>query len=280
MAKFYAPDIAEEVLDSIQHALRDKRESIRELMKLFIDEFHKDNADVLKEVISRYGGHLVYIPDLEPFLSCRDNIAWYRGDTIEPEDYEETVEKLKAIRSLIPLYKLISEGGEFQIQSTKNKHQKVSINGKATEILADALALALKMLHDTDPLLNPGCDINKPYTWVDLVCARENNEVDNILESVTFTLEDFDDEVDLNLFYYLADIAIKWPKDITLTQRYLFLYKLAKFFRHVEEKEYDKTIQISTNKEIVDGIKYRIKQMHTRDKDGGLLAWHFHKDDL
>ena len=161
VTNFYSPEVAEQIIDSIKYSLRNKPDSIRELMKLFIDEFHKDNAHVFKEVINRYGGHFVYITELESFLSCRDFIAWYRGDAFDAEDYEETVEKMKAINSLIPLYKLISEGGEFQVQSLQNKRQKVSINDQATNMLADALALALKMLHDTDPLLSPGCDLYK-----------------------------------------------------------------------------------------------------------------------
>lgn len=277
VANFYSPEVAEEIIDSIKYSLRNKPDSIRELMELFIDEFHMDNAHVLKEVINRYGGHFVYITELESFLSCRDFIAWYRVDAFDAEDYEETVEKMKAINSLIPLYKLISEGGEFQVQSLQNKRQKVSINDQATNMLTDALALALKMLHDTDPLLSPGCNIYQQYTSVDLLCARSNNDVDNILESVTYSLDSFDDEMDLNLFYYLADNAIKWPTDITLTQRYLFLYKLAKFFKHVEEKDYDKTILISTNKEIADGIKYKIKHMRTQDNEGTLLSLHLKK---
>ena len=63
VANFYSPEVAEEIIDSIKYSLRNKLDSIRGLMELFIDEFHKDNAHVLKEVINRYGGHFVYITE-------------------------------------------------------------------------------------------------------------------------------------------------------------------------------------------------------------------------
>lgn len=81
-----------------------------------------------------------------------------------------------------------------------------------------------------------------------------------------------DDEIDLNMFYYLADNAISWPQNMTLTKRCLFLYHLAKFFKYIPDNEYDKNKSISTSKEIADKIKYTLKQMKAKDKDGEILA--------
>ena len=124
------------------------------------------------------------------------------------------------LRCLFDLYKLISEGGEFQIQSTRYRHQKTIINDKSSDILANAIALALKMLRDRDPYLSAGTNFDKTYSWVDLTCARADNGVEEILETINLGIERYEDELDLNLFYYLADNAIRWPKDITLTKRY------------------------------------------------------------
>lgn len=179
---------------------------------------------------------------------------------------------------MISLYKLIAEGGEFQVKSTQFKHQRATINDEATQRIADALALELQMLYDSDPYLNQNADLDKTYGRYDLELIRDHIDIDGIYDGVTIGIENYEDEADLDLFYYLADNAISWPKNITLTKRYLFLYRLAKFFKHVDESEYDKTIEISTSKEIVDGIKYRIKQMSKRDKDGELLELYFGDD--
>lgn len=93
-------------------------------------------------------------------------------------------------------------------------------------------------------------------------------------------IERYEDELDLNLFYYLADNAIRWPKDITLTKRYLFLYRLAKFFQYISESEFEDTELGVTRKEIVDGIKFRIKQMRKKDMDNETLNFYLHRDTL
>ena len=87
-------------------------------------------------------------------------------------------------------------------------------------------------------------------------------------------------ENDLQLFYYLADNAIQWPKDITLTKRYLFLYRLAKFFKYVDETNYDDTTYYASRKEIVEAIKYQIKQVKKRDKDGKMLNIYLGENSL
>ena len=266
----YLVEFAGEIKQIIKYALIEERERMLKLIALFIDEFEDGKTESRRRVLKEYGGHFISMPELDSFLSYRDDMEWYRGDTFDPE-YKEEVDQMRVMRDLIPLYKLISEGGEFQIQSTRQKHHKIIINKESTAILADAIALALKMLHDTNPMLNPGTDIDKSYTWVDLICSREGSDVDRILESLEYSIGSYDSEFDLDLFYYLADNAIDWPKDITLTQRCLFLYKLAKFFNFVPATEYDNNTYISTRKEIVEAIKYKIRQMKNRDKDGKML---------
>lgn len=267
----YSVEIADEIKRTIRYALIEERERMLELMALFIEEFEDDKTEARKRVLKEYGGHFISIPELDSFLSYRDDMEWYRGDTFDPE-YKEEVDQMRALRDLVPLYKLIHKGGEFQVQSTQLKHQKVVISKESSMILADAIALALKMLHDTNPMLNPGTDIDKSYTWVDLICTREGSDMDRILESLDDRIGSYESEFDLDLFYYLADNAIAWPQNITLTNRYLFLYRLAKFFKFVPETEYDETTSVSTRKEIVEAIKYKIRQMQKRDKDGELLT--------
>lgn len=269
--KTYSVEIADEIKKTIKYALIEERERMLELMALFIEEFEDDKTEARKRVLKEYGGHFISMPELDSFLSYRNDMEWYRGDTFDPE-YKEEVDQMRALRDLVPLYRLIHKGGEFQVQSTQLKHQKVVISKESSMILADAIALALKMLHDTNPMLNPGTDIDKSFTWVDLICTREGSDMDRILESLDDRIGSYESEFDLDLFYYLADNAIAWPQNITLTNRYLFLYRLAKFFKFVPETEYDETTSISTRKEIVEAIKYKIRQMQKRDKDGELLT--------
>ena len=271
--QFYSEEKAKAILRFHDNKLRNKRERLLNLIELFIDEFEDDKTNARKEVFEKYGGRFISISELDTFLLYRDDIAWYKGDTFD-SDYAEDIQHMKALRDLAPLYRLISEGGEFQIRSTKYNHQKFTINNESSKILAQAIALALKIHNETDPTLTPGADINKTYSRADLICAGANNEVDSIEESINSSIDIYEDESKLDLFYYLADNAIKWSNDITLTQRYLFLYRLAKFFNHIPAPEYDSSIIIDSRKEIVEAIKYRIKQFKKKDKDGELLDFY------
>lgn len=277
VGSLYADDEAKEILEQIAYVHIDLPESERQLMRLFIDEFHEDKAAALNETMNLYGGHLVYIPEFESFVSGREYIAWFRGDAIDAE-YGDEIKRMKAMLDLVSVYKLIADGGEFQIQSARIRQHKVNISKEATDILAKGLAMTLKMLHDTNPSISLDADVDRTFSSFEMKMA--GNDIAKIEDDLSVRLESYDEEFDLGLFYYLADNAISWPDGFTLTNRYLFLYKLAKFFKFVSDAEYEKTISISMSKEIVDGIKYRIKQMHNRDKDGKLLDWHLHGDDM
>ena len=184
------------------------------------------------------------------------------------------------MRELGSLYKLLSNGGSFQIQSSQLKHQKISLSQDSSELLANSVALTLKILYDADPFLSPDPQIDKKYHSYDLITSSKTEVVDEILDAVNIGIENYEDEFDLSLFYYLADNAINWPNDITLTKRYLFLYRLAKFFKHISDSEYEDTESSVTRKEIVDSIKFRIKQMRKRDADGETLKFYLHPEDL
>lgn len=279
IAELYVPEIAAEIMKSREYSLRDERENVRNLMALFIDEFEDDKTAARRQVLKKYGGHFISMPELDSFLSYRDIVEWFRCDTFDPS-YEENVKQMRAMRELGSLYKLLSNGGSFQIQSSQLKHQKISLNQDSSELLANSVALTLKMLYDTDPMLSPDPQIDKKYHSYDLITFSNSEVVDEVLDAVNIGIENYEDEFDLSLFYYLADNAIKWPNDITLTKRYLFLYRLAKFFKHISESEYEDTESSVTRKEIVDSIKFRIKQMRKRDADGETLKFYLHPVDL
>lgn len=279
ISELYTPEIVAELMKSRGYSLRDERESVRNLMALFIDEFEDDKTGAKKQALQRYSGHFISMPELDSFLSYRDIVEWFRGDTFDPS-YEENVKQMRAMRELGSLYKLLSNGGSFQIQSSQLKHQKIKLSRDSSELLADSVALTLKNLYDTDPFLSPDPQIDKRYRSYDLITSGKTEVVDEILESVNIGIENYEDEFNLSLFYYLADNAIKWPKDITLTKRYLFLYRLAKFFKHISESEYEDTESSVTRKEIADSIKFRIKQMRKRDADGETLKFYLHPEDL
>ncbi len=67
---------------------------------------------------------------------------------------------------------------------------------------------------------------------------------------------------------------------MTLTQRHLFLYRLAKFFHYVSESEYDTTVSLNVRKEISEAIKFRINQVQKRDKNGEIFESFRQEDDL
>lgn len=277
--ELYTPEIAAEIMKSRGYSLRDERENVRNLMALFIDEFEDDKTAARRKMLKKYGGYFISMPEFDSFLSYRDIVEWFRGDTFDPS-FEENVKQMRAMRELGALYKLLSNGGSFQIQSSQLKHHKISLSQDSSELLANSVALTLKMLYDTDPMLSPDPQIDKKYHSYDLITASKTEVVDEILDAVNIGIENYEEEFDLSLFYYLADNAIKWPNDITLTKRYLFLYRLAKFFKHISESEYEDTESSVTRKEIVDSIKFRIKQMRKRDADGDTLKFYLHPEDL
>lgn len=279
ITELYTPEIAAEIMKSRGYALRDERENVRNLMALFIDEFEDDKTAARRQLLKKYGGHFISMPELDSFLSYRDIVEWFRGDTFDPS-YEENVKQMRAMRELGSLYKLLSNGGSFQIQSSQLKHQKISLSQDSSELLANSVALTLTMLYDTDSMLSPAPKIDKKYHSHDLITSTKTEVVDEILDAVNIGIENYEEEFDLSLFYYLADNAINLPNDITLTKRYLFLYRLAKFFKHISESEYEDTESSVTRKEIVDSIKFRIKQMRKRDTDGETLKFYLHPGDL
>lgn len=275
--EYYSDEKGGDISQYKKYILQDERESMIELMRLFIEEFYKDKSEARKKVLEEYGGHLISIPELDSLLANRDVIAWYRGDTFDP-GYEESIQKMKAMRDLVPLYKLLSGNGGYQIQSTIYRHRKVTIDNNSAQLLAQAVAIALKLLHDTNSDISIPTQVDKSYVWYELLAA--GNDIDEILEDIESGIDSFESESDLNLFYYLADNAIKWPTNISLTDRYLFLYRLAKFFNHVQGAEYDGTTYFATRKEIVEAIKYRIRQMRIKNKDKNLLNSYLKNDTL
>lgn len=279
VAELYMPEIAAEIMKSRGYSLRDERENVRNLMALFIDEFEDDKTAARRKMLKKYGGYFISMPEFDSFLSYRDIVEWFRGDTFDPS-FEENVKQMRAMRELGALYKLLSNGGSFQIQSSQLKHQKISISQESSELLANSIALTLKTLYDTDPMLSPDLQIDKKYHSYDLITSSKTEVVDEILDAVNIGIENYEDEFDLSLFYYLADNAINWPNDITQTKRYLFLYRLAKFFKHISELEYEDTESSVTRKEIVDSIKFRIKQMRKKDANGETLKFYLHPEDL
>lgn len=259
----------EQIADIMQFrtaALRNKPELM--LMELFIEEFEDDKTSARKSVLQKYGGHFIHMQELESFLSCRSSVEWYRGDTFDAY-YDGAIQKMKSMKDLIALLNLLSGEGEFQVKSTKFKHQKITINKHTAKMLAKAIAMVLKVYHDTDPDLSLAKIEEKTFVSWELLLAE--HDIEEIEKYVNSLLEDYEAESDLSLFYYLADNAICWPKEITITKRCLFLYRLAKYFKYIPESEFDYNISTSSAKEIVDGIKYILKLMYNRDKDGNIL---------
>lgn len=102
IAELYVPEIAAEIMKSREYSLRDERENVRNLMALFIDEFEDDKTAARRQVLKKYGGHFISMPELDSFLSYRDIVEWFRCDTFDPS-YEENVKQMRAMQSSGPM---------------------------------------------------------------------------------------------------------------------------------------------------------------------------------
>lgn len=247
-----------------------------ELKKLFIEEFDENKTEVRIEVLKKYGGHFIDIPELNSMLYHRDYISWFKGDTFD-NDYDNAIKRLESLQEFVKLYQLISEDNEFQIQSKKYAHNKFIINGRTLDLLLNAVAFSLKVHNDTDRDINPPTVQKKKYWWFELDFANKTSQeaIAELLEKIDDILNSYTSESNLNLFYYLADNAISWPKKTSQTKRYIFLYKLAIFFKHLEARTYDDLNNAYVRKEIADKIRYIIKTMKDSDPDQELLDQNF-----
>lgn len=267
---------ANQLLKFRELTLRGDRKIELDLKQLFIDEFSEKKTKARTEVLKKYGGHFIDISELNSFLYHRDYISWFKGDTFD-NDYENTIQKLKSLQEFVKLYQLISEDDELQIQSTKYAHNKFIINGRTLDLLLNAVAFTLKVHNDTDGDINPLTEQKKKYWWFELGVAKETSQeaIEELIEKIESMLDSYSSESNLNLFYYLADNAISWPKKISQTQRYVFLYKLAIFFKHLEARAYGDLNNAYVRKEITDKIRYIIKTMKDSDPDQELLDQNF-----
>ena len=136
-----------------------ERESFLKLTGLFIEEFKDDKTEARKELLKKYDGRFLDLPELTSFLEKRMEVAWYRGDILNPQ-YKQSLKDAEAMKELVALYRLISQVDEFQIKSSKIQHQKMTIKGKTVEILQDAIAYALKVHHDVNSIFQLEHEIN------------------------------------------------------------------------------------------------------------------------
>ena len=296
--EFYLKNTLEEILEYQKYSHHKEPESVLKLTALFLEEFKDDKTEVRKEILKKYDGRFIDLPELTSFLGKRMEVAWYRGDILNPQ-YEQSIKDAEAMKELVALFRLISH--EFQIKSSKIQHQKITIKGKTVEILQDAIAYALKVHHDVNsifplgheikedielgsdedtelspsPIIEPKIDaeMSKFVKLADMEVAKRY--VDEIAVYVEADIEGYADEKDLRLFYYLADNAINWPDGIRQTDRYVFLYKLASFFGYVKLTELDDLSNAHVRKEIVAKIKNQLKYYEDKDQDKEILKLYF-----
>ena len=298
--ELYPENTLEEVLEYQKYSHHKERESVLKLTALFLEEFKDDKTEARKEILKKYDGRFIDLPELTSFLGRRMEVAWYRGDILNPQ-YEQSIKDAEAMKELVALYRLISQGDEFQIKSSKIQHQKMTIKGKTVEILQDAIAYALKVHHDVNSIfplrdeindeidlgsderteLSPSqiieqridAEMSKFVKLADMEVAKRY--VDEIAVYVEADIDGYADEKDLRLFYYLADNAINWAAGIRQTDRYIFLYKLASFFGYVTLTELDDLSNAHVRKEIVAKIKNQLKYYEEKDKDKEILKLYF-----
>lgn len=174
------------------------------------------------------------------------------------------------------VYRLMRDGGRFIIKSVNIRTRKTAIGKPAAKILADMIVMATPHIRHFDFQMGEvegRFDETGEYIPV---MNTDNETVKSIEHELENTLASFQSDQKLGLFYYLADNAIWWPEGMSVTDRYIFLFKLAIHFGYVPSSEIDDFSSAYCRKDIVDKIKYLIKTETRKDLDKKVLRNYIH----
>lgn len=269
LEKFYPKESADVHAAEIEAIANTNDHRLQKLIRMFVEEFRDEYTDARLEVMEKYGERFQSCDQFESFASSRPVADWFCN--AEDEYLIRDVEKAKALRDLINLYRLLKDGGDFIIQSANIKSRKMLISSKASDILGDMILMGTPFIRPFDFRLGEvEWQFESSGEFIPVMNA-DNETYRNIVRELDKVIASSESETNLKLFYYLADFAILWPKGMRTTQRYIFLYRLAKFFGYVPESDYEDLANGQVRKEIADTVKRKIKSQSSEDKDGAIL---------
>lgn len=273
LSKYYHEDYASVLAEEIEDLATIKNPRGLKLLKLFIDEFQDECTAARHEVLDKYGERFNSLFIFEQFALSRDIWEWYNDENpIRKED----IEQCESLKDLMNVYRLMRDGGNFIIQSANIKTRKTEISSNAAKIMADMIVMAMPHIRHFD--FNEG-EVEGRFDETGEfipVMNTDNETVKSIEEELEKTLATYQSNKNLGLFYYLADNAVWWPEEISATNRYVFLFKLAIHFGFVPASEIDDFSSGCYRKDIADKIKYLIKAESKKDVDKRVLRSYIH----
>lgn len=250
---------------------------------LFIEEFKDELTPVRRELFNLYRENFVVLKPYESFVSNNGFQMIKNLHTAYGYDYRN-----QYFTNEIALYKLLSKGGSFNIQSTTLKTGSVALGNTYKNLLLSSIErmLIIPLNMYLEKKWGDKNDFRILYAGVgDMPCGRSYtaiNSFDQLDDSIDQILDNLYDQFvediralkaiqDPMLFYYGAYNIIDWPAESSMTDRCIFLYKLA----HI--CGFDVIIDTAdlTNgyarKSTTDRIKKAITKYRKMDKDGKLL---------
>jgi len=261
MARIYSQEVAERA------TMEDTRTV--SLLKLFIDEFEDAQTEWRYKVLEKYGARFQSCYAFEYFVSNRGLSDWFYKSGNEYAD--RNLEQAERLKELMNLYRLLKDGSDLIIQSSLFKSRKTMISANAAKILGDLIIMGVPHIRNFDFRMGEVEGTFDNTGQFIPVMNTDNETCRSICAELDEVIENSVAEKDLKLFFYLADNAIWWPEGIGITQRYIFLYRLSRFFGYVKASDYEDLTNGDVRKEITDRIKRMMKSMGKEDKDKSLL---------
>lgn len=261
------------------HMVKDEDDIFRdpieiELMRMFIDEFRDEHTEARLELLDKYGTVMQScLPYRQLVGARRDLSSWFSSSKPTPSGFDPeiarkfvsaTMENNGYMKELLSLYRLLKGGGEFAIQSTSVTNRKVKISAGATSLLAEMI---IKTMPYVDTYEVAHVDLSRysstKRTEEDLykMCRR----------LVDLTLDSHNLFNDVGLFYYAADSVMPKTENQSYTEHYVFLYRLAIFFKYIEPTVYDDFSDAYDRKRIAGSVSSQISRIKSKDKDKSLL---------
>lgn len=232
----------------------------KELLRVFIEGLKDEHTSARLEVLEKYGLHFNAQKEYEQFTSKRELWDW---DANDGEYSAEDAEESAAVLELIELYRLLSSEETVVIQSPKVKARKLTLSKRATVMLTDLIQAEFPRLR------NMFSAIDVANIKQEIEQHLEQDSIKNMKSELAFIVAEHKKE--LNLFYYLAYNAISWQDTISMTDRYLLLFRLAQLFGYIPKSDNDDLESGFERKNIADIVKKSIKRQEDKDPNQDIL---------
>ena len=232
----------------------------KELLRVFIEGLKDGNTSARLEVLEKYGLHFNAQKEYEQFTSKRELWDW---DANDGEYSAEDAEEPAAVLELIELYRLLSSEESVVIQSPKVKARKLTLSKRATVMLTNLIQEEFPRLRN----MFSAIDVASVKQGIEQL--MEQDSIKNMKGEFAFIMAEH--KTELNLFYYLAYNAISWQDPISMTDRYLLLFRLAQFLGYIPKSDNDDLESGFERKNIADIVKKSIKRQEDKDPNQEIL---------